>query len=102
MIVRLVKMTFYAKHRDDFERLFNERRHLIGTFPGCHSVDLLREIYSGGETIVYFTRSIWDSEVDLENYRQSELFQDTWEKTRSLFASKAEAWSTELAATYPD
>jgi heme-degrading monooxygenase HmoA len=42
---------------------------------------------------VLFTFSIWDSEAALENYRQSDLFRDTWAKTKALFAEKAEAWS---------
>ncbi|MBL7795100.1 MAG: antibiotic biosynthesis monooxygenase, partial [Saprospiraceae bacterium] len=37
--------------------------------------------------------SIWDDEAALERYRESELFQATWERTKALFAEKAEAWS---------
>jgi heme-degrading monooxygenase HmoA len=43
-----------------------------------------------------FTLSIWDDETALEAYRQSELFQTTWAKTKVLFAEKAEAWSVEM------
>ena len=43
---------------------------------------------------VIFTYSWWDSEDDLNNYRNSELFKDVWSKTKILFNKKPEAWST--------
>ena len=44
---------------------------------------------------VYFTFSTWEHEEDLETYRQSSLFRDTWQKTKPLFAARAEAWSVQ-------
>ena len=38
---------------------------------------------------------------DLENYRNSKLFKDTWAKTKPLFLKPAEAWSTERIAHLP-
>jgi heme-degrading monooxygenase HmoA len=46
---------------------------------------------------VLFTLSIWENPEALEAYRRSELFQNTWAKTKALFAEKAEAWSVEVA-----
>lgn len=45
---------------------------------------------------VLFTLSIWEDESDLENYRQSALFQDTWAKTKALFGGKPEAWTVKV------
>ncbi len=45
---------------------------------------------------ILFTLSYWDDEAALEAYRQSELFQSTWAKTKVFFAGKAEAWTVEV------
>lgn len=42
-----------------------------------------------------FTLSHWESEENLEQYRQSELFKSTWAKTKVLFREKAQAWTLE-------
>jgi hypothetical protein len=42
---------------------------------------------------VYFTLSEWNQPQDLENYRHSEFFKNTWERTKRLFKEKAQAWS---------
>ncbi|MBI1305347.1 MAG: antibiotic biosynthesis monooxygenase [Bacteroidetes bacterium] len=98
MIVRLVKMTFRHDETETFERLFYERQEKISSFEGCVSVELLKENKSHENGVVYFTRSIWNSENDLNNYRKSEFFADTWKSTKALFAGKAEAWTLELAS----
>jgi heme-degrading monooxygenase HmoA len=41
----------------------------------------------------FFTISHWNSEDDLESYRNSYLFKNIWSKVKPLFAKKAEAWS---------
>jgi len=93
MIVRLVKMTFEHDRCDDFEKIFFESRDLIQNMPGCHHVELLKQT---DQIPVYFTRSLWESESDLNFYRNSELFSGVWKATKALFADKPEAWSTEV------
>jgi heme-degrading monooxygenase HmoA len=44
---------------------------------------------------VLFTYSLWESEADLNAYRHSELFEDTWKHTKALFADKPAAWSVD-------
>ncbi len=83
-------MVFREEEVGAFVALFNERRHLIGGFEGCSGVELLRDI---NEPTTFFTYSRWDSEASLERYRNSELFNSTWEQTKKLFAGKPEAWS---------
>jgi len=44
---------------------------------------------------IYITHSQWESETDLNNYRNSELFKTTWAKTKVLFSEKPLAFSVE-------
>ncbi|MBS1584317.1 MAG: antibiotic biosynthesis monooxygenase [Bacteroidetes bacterium] len=90
MIVRVVRMTFREEEVDAFLHLFNERKHLIRSFEGCHHLELWQEAHKQS---VFFTYSIWESEGHLDHYRFSELFKDTWSKTKALFAEKPSAWS---------
>jgi len=98
MIVRFVKMTFHGKLSERFEHLFNQRKELISSFTGCQKVELLKAKNTiRDEDVVYFTRSIWNSEEDLQNYRKSELFKDTWHQTKQMFSDMPEAWTLDLA-----
>lgn len=81
---------------ESFEKLFKERKSKIAAFEGCQGVELLAETTASSKGSVYFTRSIWMNEESLNNYRHSELFEDTWKKTKALFADKPEAWSTKI------
>jgi quinol monooxygenase YgiN len=94
MIKRIVKMTFREEATQTFlDDVFEKSKDRIRASPGCRHMELLRQI---GQPNVLFTLSIWDNEAALEAYRQSELFQTTWAKTKILFAEKAEAWSLEV------
>ena len=90
MIVRIVKMTFRPEEIEIFEQLFNERKALIRHFKGCQHLELWQD---GNQANVFFTYSIWESEAHLDHYRFSELFKDTWTKTKALFLEKPQAWS---------
>jgi len=73
--------------------VFEPSKSRIRAFPGCRHMELLRHTEQSN---VLCTFSIWDSEAALDVYRHSELFRDTWAKTKALFAEKAEAWSMEV------
>lgn len=90
MLVRLVKMHFNPGFREEFQELFNTVRAKIGSFDGCHSVQLLQD---HNDPDVFFTISHWTSETQLNAYRKSELFIETWAQVKPNFRSKAEAWS---------
>lgn len=90
MIVRIVQMTFRAEEVDNFRQLFDERKHLIRGFAGCQHLELWNDAHQPN---IFFTYSIWDSEAHLDHYRFSELFKDTWTRTKALFADKPHAWS---------
>jgi len=83
-------MNFKPEYTDDFIRLFESVRDKIQNMEGCKGVRLLRDIHNPN---IFFTYSLWETESYLEMYRHSELFKDTWTKTKSLFNHKAEAWS---------
>lgn len=85
-------MTFRPEARQQFvEEVFEQSKAQIRAFAGCRHMELLQH---ATRQEVLFTLSFWDDEAALENYRQSELFQTTWARTKVLFAERAEAWST--------
>ncbi|MCF8452822.1 MAG: antibiotic biosynthesis monooxygenase [Pedobacter sp.] len=90
MITRVVKMTFKPESVQGFKEIFYASQKLIREFEGCNRVDLMRDL---NDECVFFTLSYWDSEEDLNSYRQSYLFKNTWSKVKPLFSEKAEAWS---------
>lgn len=90
MITRIVQMTFQPERINDFTTLFEERKQTIRGFRGCNHLELWQD---SARDNIFFTYSIWDSEADLDHYRFSEFFKDTWGKTKVLFADKPQAWS---------
>ena len=93
MIKRLVKLTFKPQNIEDFKEIFQESKNLIKSFKGCRDVELLQDI---NNPCIFFTHSIWDSEKDLNTYRESDLFNSVWAKTKVLFDAKPEAWSLSI------
>ncbi len=94
MIKRIVKMSFHPESVNTFlENVFETSKDHIRAFPGCHHMELLRDRQQPN---VLFTLSIWENEAALNSYRQSDLFQDTWAKTKILFNDRPQAWSVDL------
>lgn len=91
MIHRFVKMTFAPEKLSTFLDIFDSSKDLIRNSEGCLELKLLQ--HSKFPNILY-TYSIWKDLSHLEAYRNSELFKNTWTKTRRLFAAPPEAWST--------
>ena len=90
MIVRIVQMTFRKEEIQNFLSLFNSRKEQIRNFPGCSHLELWNDAHKPN---VFFTYSIWENESKLDHYRFSELFKDTWAKTKALFEDKPLAFS---------
>jgi heme-degrading monooxygenase HmoA len=90
MIVRIVKMTFIPEKTDEFLVIFKANQKKIKAFPGCKHLELWQD---RNMPHVYFTYSQWQTEEDLNSYRNSEFFENTWAKTKALFMEKAEAYS---------
>lgn len=85
-------MTFILDRVNEFLEIFNVSKELIRASQGCIYLELLND---KRQPHVFFTLSRWDSEEDLERYRNSQLFKNTWEKTKVLFSEKTEAWTLE-------
>lgn len=99
MIKRIVKMTFREEAVDAFlNEVFEQSKDRIRAFPGCLRMELVQHV---SQQNVLFTLSSWENEAALESYRQSELFKTTWQKTKALFAEKAEAWSVRVIDAMP-
>ena len=92
MLTRIVVMNFQKDKVPDFLELFSRVNGKIRSLPGCKHLELKRNIKDRSQLA---TISKWDSEADLNNYRNSEFFKDTWKKTKALFISDAEAFSFE-------
>lgn len=90
MIIRIVKMTFVPGKEEEFRAIFNEYRERIGASSGCTHLELWNDLSNPN---VFFTYSHWEDESSLTTYRNSELFNQVWPRTKALFASPAEAWS---------
>ena len=85
-------MSFEPHKIDEFLTNFETNKTRIRGFTGCNFLELYRD---QNNTNVFFTYSYWDSEEALNNYRNSELFNVVWTKTKALFNAKPEAWSVD-------
>ena len=77
---------------EEFTQLFEKHKSEIRGVKGCIRLQLLQDLHDPG---VFSTYSWWESEKDLNNYRSSEVFGLVWPVTKSLFADKPQAWSSE-------
>jgi quinol monooxygenase YgiN len=83
-------MTFQPDKVPDFLANFDENKQAIRNFEGCTHLDLLQDLHQPN---IYCTYSIWESEIYLNNYRNSALFRAVWTKTKAWFAEKPTAFS---------
>lgn len=90
MLTRLVKMEFYPEYEKEFLSLFDEIKDIIQQFPGCLSLQLLRD---QEKNCVYYTLSHWENQESLDQYRNSEFFKEVWPKVKRYFSQRAQAVS---------
>ncbi|KIC01255.1 antibiotic biosynthesis monooxygenase [Flavobacterium sp. JRM] len=90
MFVRIVKMSFHEEKIPAFMENFDSVKDKIRNAPGNRFLELYQDKDNKN---IFFTYSYWETEADLENYRQSELFNTVWSFTKTLFNAKPEAWS---------
>ena len=76
----------------EFEAIFESKKELIRNNKGCQLLELYQD---KNNPEIFFTYSYWETEADLENYRNSELFKTVWTKTKALFNDKPQAWSVD-------
>jgi len=75
---------------DDFLAHFNAIKTNIRNFPGVSQLELHRDTRQSN---VFYTYSKWKSESDLEDYRKSELFEETWAQVKLWFDARPRAFS---------
>ncbi|MDA0194363.1 MAG: putative quinol monooxygenase [Bacteroidetes bacterium] len=92
MLIRIVRMTFKEDSVDDFLEIFRENSDQIKACNGCVDLELLRDLDNPN---VFITKSRWINQSLLEDYRNSEFFKTTWQKTKPLFSEKPLAFSSE-------
>ena len=92
MLVRIVKLSFHEENIPAFLENFELMKEKIRNATGNRFLELYQD---KNNKCLFFTYSYWETEQDLENYRQSELFYDVWEFTKKLFNDKPEAWSVD-------
>jgi quinol monooxygenase YgiN len=90
MIKRIVKMSFREEEVENFKAIFETNWQFIKGFEGCSHVELLQD---ENNSSIFFTYSLWESEVHLNKYRNSDLFAKVWGATKLLFNDKPQAWS---------
>ena len=90
MITRIVRMSFQPEHTETFEGIFDRSKEKIRAMPGCRYLSLHRDHHHSN---IYYTISRWDQQSDLDYYRASELFKNTWKATKALFDDKPAAFS---------
>lgn len=98
MIVRIVRMEFRPEEVTNFLALFEERKSLIRNFTGCEHLELWQDEQDPHR---FFTYSVWQSQQVLDHYRFSDLFKDTWSRTKLLFSAKPSAWSVSRHTVLP-
>ena len=89
MITRFVKLNFTPAYCKQFEINFPEVKLKVEANKGCKEVKLFK-----AANCVYFTVSKWETEDDLNAYRNTDFFKQTWAIFKANFSAKAEAWTT--------
>ena len=93
MIKRIVKMEFKDEKINAFISLIEINKEKIVESKGCVSLEILQDIKNKN---VFFTYSCWEREEDLNNYRNSTLFNEVWKETKTYFNNKPLAWSVNI------
>jgi heme-degrading monooxygenase HmoA len=96
MFVRIVKLSFHEENIPAFLENFELMKEKIRNASGNRFLELYHD---KNNKCIFFTYSYWETEQDLENYRNSELFYDVWNFTKKLFNDKPEAWSVDKLVT---
>ena len=65
---------------------------------GCHLWEAWQDI---DIPAIFFTYSLWDSEVYLDKYRDSAFFLQFWKTVKQWFGAKAEVWSFDKIVDLP-
>ena len=90
MLIRLVRMHFAPENTETFRKIFEETAPFIMEFSGCLKVEILTD---ATDPNIIYTLSHWQALENLETYRTSAFFKQTWTKVKPLFNAKTQAFS---------
>lgn len=96
--VRIVKMEFQEDKINLFLANFDSVKGKIRSQPGNRLLELYRD---KNQSNIFFTYSYWENEIDLENYKKTELFKTVWVNTKVLFSGQPQAWSVDKLIVLP-
>ena len=96
MLIRIVKMHFHPEQREAFLEMFSEIKDKIRSFEGCEHLELMED-YDDPNS--FSTYSKWHDDKALNAYRDSELFDGVWTKTKAMFSEKPVAFSLKTYLT---
>ncbi len=85
-------MSFDENNIEEFLSNFHQNKEKIRNFKGCQFLELYRDKENEN---IFFTYSYWNSEEELNIYRNSDLFKSVWAKTKTLFNDIPQAWSVD-------
>jgi autoinducer 2-degrading protein len=91
MIKRIVIMELLPGKEGVFLDIFDAVKKQIRAQEGCSGLEILKSEEDG--RISLWTISLWKDESDLDRYRSSALFKQTWSEVKPLFSGKARAWT---------
>ena len=91
MIKRIVMMELLPGREGLFLDIFEQVKMDIRAQKGCLGLEVLQSSQNGHVSV--WTISLWESELDLDLYRSSPLFKQTWSSVKPLFSDKARAWT---------
>jgi quinol monooxygenase YgiN len=97
MIIRIVELSIEPGRLDDAKQLLKEVAPKVRAMKGCSFLEILNDIH---DTSHFTTYSYWDSEADLNAYRDSETFMKFWRAIKPHFKAKARAWSSTRLVGY--
>jgi len=91
MIKRIVRLTMKdAAAKVSFQEIYRSRNPLKNGVKGCREVKVMKDV---NDDNVYYTVSTWEHNDDLEAYRASEYFAETWPMVKAQLSKRAEAFS---------
>jgi len=98
MIIRIVKLTMREEEVATFKNYFATVCETIRAQEGCTMLQAWQDIHQPN---IFFTYSIWHTETDLNNDRDSAFFLQFWKTVKPWFAAKAEVWSFDKIVDLP-
>ncbi len=91
-------MQFEAGKIEDFKKTFNNTYQQIRNFEGCRFLELYQD---HDNPCFFYTISKWEEPQQLEVYRNSDLFKQTWAITKTYFAGPPVAYSLDKQVNDP-